>query len=69
LVQNEKEFYDMTIGQVMTKDPKAIDPESILDKALAMMESYAITVLPVVDPNHRPVGIIHLHDILKSKLV
>jgi len=69
LVQNEKEFYDMTIGQVMTKDPKAIDPGSILDKALAMMESYAITVLPVVDPNHHPVGIVHLHDILKSKLV
>ncbi len=69
LVQNEKAFYDMTIGQVMTGNPKAIDPDSILDKALAMMEQYAITVLPVVDPNHRPVGILHLHDILKSKLV
>ena len=69
LVQNEKEFYDMTIGQVMTKNPKAIDPDAILDKALAIMEDFAITVLPVVDDDHRPVGVIHLHDILKSKLV
>ncbi|MFH2037493.1 MAG: CBS domain-containing protein [Candidatus Zixiibacteriota bacterium] len=44
-------------------------PDSILDKALAMMEKYSITVLPVVDESNHPVGIIHLHDILKSKLV
>ncbi|MCX6825786.1 MAG: CBS domain-containing protein [candidate division Zixibacteria bacterium] len=33
------------------------------------MEKYSIMVLPVVDEKKRPVGIIHLHDILKSKLV
>jgi arabinose-5-phosphate isomerase len=33
------------------------------------MERYSITVLPVVDEKKKPIGIIHLHDILKSKLV
>ncbi len=69
LVQNDKEFYNRTIGEVMIQRPKTIDPEAILDKALAVMEKHSITVLPVVDRQKRPVGIIHLHDILKSKLV
>lgn len=69
LVQNDKEFFMRTTSEVMIKNPKSIDPEAILDKALAEMEKYSITVLPVVNKKNQPVGIIHLHDILKSKLV
>jgi len=69
LVQKEKNFLDRTTGEVMVADPKTVNPDAILDKALAIMEKYSITSLPVVDENHRPTGIVHLHDILKSKLV
>jgi CBS domain-containing protein len=34
-----------------------------------MMEKKEITQLPTVDPSGRLAGVIHLHDILKSKLV
>jgi CBS domain-containing protein len=34
-----------------------------------MMERYSITQLATVDGAKRLVGVIHLHDILKSKLV
>ena len=53
----------------MIKNPRTIEPDAILDKALAVMEKFSITVLPVVEKDRLPVGIIHLHDILKSKLV
>ena len=69
LVQEDKDFFDRRTSEVMIKDPKTIDPDSILDKALAVMEQYSITALPVVNEQNQPVGIIHLHDILKSKLV
>ncbi len=69
LIQRDREFFRRKAGEVMSKNPRTIDPESILDKALAIMEKSKITVLPVVDQAHRPVGIIHLHDILQSKLV
>ena len=38
-------------------------------KALQIMEKHAITQLATVDESGRLVGVIHLHDILKSKLV
>ena len=69
LVQQEKDFFSKPTREVMIKNPKTIEPGEILDKALAVMEKYSITALPVIDKNHCPVGIIHLHDILKSKLV
>jgi arabinose-5-phosphate isomerase len=53
----------------MHKNPKAISESAILDAALNVMERYAITQLATVDAQGKLVGVIHLHDILKSKLV
>jgi len=69
LVQKDKDFFVRTTGEVMIKNPKTIKRGAILDEALAVMERYSITVLPVVNRGGQPIGIIHLHDILKSKLV
>jgi len=69
LAQHDERFFERTVGEAMVADPKTVRPGDILDKALAVMEKHSITVLPVVDDNHHPVGIVHLHDILKSKLV
>jgi len=69
LAQKDKNFFNIQTDEAMIKNPRTIEPDAILDKALAVMEKYSITVLPVVEKDHLPVGIIHLHDILKSKLV
>jgi arabinose-5-phosphate isomerase len=69
LAQKDEEFFSRLTGEVMTRDPKTIKRGAILDEALAKMETYSITVLPVVNRNNQPIGIIHMHDILKSKLV
>lgn len=69
LAQQDEHFYARTVEEVMIRNPKTISPGEILDKALAVMEKHSITVLPVVDDSHHPIGIIHLHDILRSKLV
>jgi arabinose-5-phosphate isomerase len=69
LAQKDKNFFTLTTEEAMIRNPKSIHSEAILDEALATMEKYSITVLPVVNEKNQPVGIIHLHDILKSKLV
>ncbi len=69
LAQKDDNFFIRTTGEVMIKNPKTIYPDAILDEALAKMEKHSITALPVVNKKNQPVGIIHLHDILKSKLV
>ncbi len=69
LMEKNKDPFRLTAGDVMIKNFKGISQDAILDAALALMEKHAITQLPTLDREKRLVGVIHLHDILKSKLV
>jgi len=67
--QRDPEIFVRTARDTMSRNPKTIGPEELAVKALAVMESHAITQLLIVDGRRRPAGIIHLHDILRSKVV
>ncbi len=58
-----------TIEQVMTVDPKTIRQNTLAAEALTFMEQSAITALIVEDNEGYPVGIVHLHDILRAGVV
>lgn len=59
-----------TAGDVMSRNPKTIAPEALAARAVAVMEQYSITSLFSVDAESgRPVGLIHLHDLLKAGVV
>ena len=64
-----KKFFEMTAEKIMTKKPKTIYGEELAAKALSVMEGRSITALLIPDAAGRPVGIIHLHDILKQGIV
>ena len=51
---------------VMTKNPKTISPDAMATKALAFMEKYSITSLAVCDEENHPIGVIHIHDLLRA---
>ncbi len=53
---------------VMTLSPKYITDNKLVLEALEIMERFNITVLPVVKDG-KPIGLVHLHDILKSGVV
>lgn len=61
--------YSMKMNDIMTVNPKTIKAADLAVKALGVMEKNSITVLIVTDKNNKPVGVIHLHDILKSGVV
>lgn len=69
LVEKRPDYATMKAEQVMIPNPKTIHCEAVLDAALAIMESHAITQLATVDKHGRLVGVLHLHDILRAKLV
>lgn len=69
LLERGRDFFNLTADDAMHRNPKSISESAILDAALAMMERFSITQLGTVSPDGRLVGVIHLHDILKSKLV
>ena len=56
----------LPIGQVMTRNPRTVSKEKLAAEAMHIMEEKHITVLPVVDSQSRPIGIIHLHDIIQG---
>ncbi len=53
-----------TVDEVMTPAPKTIRPDTLAIKALDIINGANITALMVVE-NEKPVGIIHLHDLLR----
>ncbi len=59
------------IEEVMTRAPKRILQKNLAAKALQLMEAHSITSLFVFadDDALVPVGIVHLHDLLKSGVV
>ncbi|MCB1382518.1 MAG: KpsF/GutQ family sugar-phosphate isomerase [Notoacmeibacter sp.] len=54
----------MTVDEVMTRTPRTIAPDMLAASALSVINSSSITTLMVVEQG-RPVGIIHLHDLLR----
>lgn len=63
------DIHTTRIEQVMTRQPKVIPTDMLAAEALHLMESHKITSLVVVDPEKRPVGIVHIHDILRAGIL
>jgi arabinose-5-phosphate isomerase len=55
-------------GEVMTRDPKVASPDQLAAEALALMTEKKITQLFVIQPDRKPVGVIHIHDCLRAGL-
>lgn len=60
----------LTAAQIMTKNPVVVSPDLLAYDALQLMENRPrqIAVLPVVDENRVCLGLIRIHDIVRSGL-
>ncbi|HRP01871.1 MAG TPA: KpsF/GutQ family sugar-phosphate isomerase [Candidatus Kapabacteria bacterium] len=66
--QHTENITDLRVFDIMTKDPIKISEGAYLQEAIALMENRnsEISVLPVVDINQQLLGVIRLHDIVRS---
>ncbi|MDG2531041.1 KpsF/GutQ family sugar-phosphate isomerase [Caulobacter endophyticus] len=55
-------------GEVMTKGPLVIGPHALAAEALKVMNERRITVLFVVEAG-QPVGVLHVHDLLRAGVI
>ena len=55
---------DLTVDAVMTRSPKTVTPDTLAAEALGVLSRTKITALFVVE-DARPVGLIHVHDVLE----
>lgn len=66
IIIKNKDVSDVTVADAMTANPKTIDRDAVAAKALQIMEKYSITSIVVTNENQIPVGIIHIHSLLKA---
>lgn len=59
------DMFSKKVTDVMTKNPKVIDPDALAAEAVALMNGKKITQLFAVKDN-KPLGVIHLHDCLRA---
>ena len=57
------------VGDVMTREPMAAEPEELGAAALGRMERRGIMAMPVIDGGKRVVGVVHLHDLMRAGAV
>ena len=71
LENTEDPFVGMA-SDMMTKNPRTVDANEIAEKALFLMEQFRINLLFVLDSQNeqakKPVGILHIQDLLKNKI-
>ncbi len=63
------EFLNRPVGEAMTRHPMVITADKLAAAALHLMDDHKphpITVLPVVDAEHKSVGMIHVTDLLRQ---
>ena len=58
-------FLERPVAACMTAHPKTTRPDALLASAIETLNSRGITALIVVE-NERPVGLVHLHDLLRA---
>jgi arabinose-5-phosphate isomerase len=56
---------DASVDEVMTRKPKTVRPDQLISETLELANSMKVTALFAVEAG-RPVGIIHLHDLLRA---
>ena len=58
--------------EIMSRSPKTIDADELAEKALFVMQEFKINLLFVVDRRaetpQKPIGILHLHDLLAAQI-
>lgn len=57
---------DHTAAEFMTRQPKTIGPDALIDDALTLFDEHKITALFVVEEG-RPLGVVHIHDCPASR--
>jgi arabinose-5-phosphate isomerase len=68
-LDKDSDINTVKIKDVMTLDSKTVTADVLAIEALELMEKYNITVLVVTDVNKKVIGVLHMHDILKSGII
>lgn len=65
-LDQDLDWHQLTLAQVMSTSPSTIHPEALAVEALNLMQSKGINALPVVNQQQQLVGALNMHDLLSA---
>lgn len=68
MLEKDIDLSKVTAGDIMSPNPRIIEPETLVVNALHLMQTCHITQLLVMK-NDEYLGVIHLHDILREGII
>jgi arabinose-5-phosphate isomerase len=69
LMERTSDIFDVPVATIMTRDPRVVAPDALAAAAIYQMEKHGIMAMPVIADERRLVGIVHLHDLLRSGVI
>jgi arabinose-5-phosphate isomerase len=64
-IDKRPDLLTVPVDDIMTRQPKTVPPSMLASEMLEILNSRKITALIVAESN-KPVGIVHLHDLLRA---
>ena len=68
-LEKKLDFSATPVRGVMSAHPRCIAPDALAAEAVQMMEQYNISLMLVVDGQHKLVGALNMHDLLHAKVI
>lgn len=68
LLEKTLDLKNLTAKEIMTRNPKIMKEDYLASFALQQMENFKITSLIITSDDNKPIGIIHLHDLINLGL-
>jgi arabinose-5-phosphate isomerase len=69
LMERDEGFLSRRVSDVMTRDPRTATAQELGSAAARRMEEHGVMALPVIEADRRLVGVVHLHDLMRSGAV
>ena len=63
------DLQNLSVADVMTRNPRTMGPEKLAAEAVEVMERYKINQIPVVDDDGCLIGALNMHDLFQAKAI
>ncbi|HUF30977.1 MAG TPA: KpsF/GutQ family sugar-phosphate isomerase [Gemmatimonadaceae bacterium] len=69
LMERDEGFQRVPVVEVMVRTPKVAHAGDLASAAVYQMELHGIMAMPVLDEKERMIGMVHLHDLMRARVV
>ncbi len=69
LMERQESIMAVPVAQVMNRAPKVARRDELASAVVYRMETHGIMSMPVVDESEHLAGVVHLHDLMRARVL